>query len=68
MTRYVVLRQDESGYWREAGPHTDAVSAEAAVRKAVTDKGGTFVAVPVRSFAPITVEVETKRTLKVVTA
>lgn len=51
--------------WSQVGPPVECVSAEAAIRKAVDgDKGGTYVAVPVRSWAPVTVTVETKRTLK----
>lgn len=70
MTAYVVLHQRDvaeqnSGGWFVIGPPVECVSAEAAIRKAVDgDKGGTYVAVPVRSWAPVTVTVETKRTLK----
>lgn len=66
MTGYVVLEQDDSGAWRNAVPPVEAVSAEAAIRKAI-DGGGassTYVAIPVRSFKPVTVTVETKRVVK----
>jgi len=76
VTAYVVLQQRKSepnsssasaGGWFIVGPPVESVSAEAAIRKAVDgDKGGTYVAVPVRSWAPVTVTVETKRTLKLV--
>jgi hypothetical protein len=75
VTSYIVLCQSsgdpdierELGNWTVAGPPVEAVSAEAAIRKAVDgDKGGTYVAVPIRSWAPVTVTVETKRTLKLV--
>jgi hypothetical protein len=68
VTNYQVLRQENAAdhMWSIAGPPVEAVSAEAAIRKAVTDKGGTFVAVPLRSWAPVTVEVLTTRVLKLV--
>ena len=77
MTTYVVLlkhvvaaeHQKDADFremWVAASPPVEAVSAEAAIRKAVKDKGGTYVAVPLRSWAPVTVTVETKRTLKLV--
>jgi hypothetical protein len=72
MTSYVILKKivvgpnegrSSPGDWLQ-GPTVEAVSAEAAIRKAVDgDKGGTFVAVPLRSFSEITVTVETQRKL-----
>lgn len=77
MTSYLVLQQaaaepanqassggGRAGGWFQVGPAVESVSAEAAIRKVVTDKSGTYVAVPLRSWSPITVTVETKRTLK----
>lgn len=70
MTSYVVLKKDariDGGDWQWLqGPTVEALSAEAAVRKAIDgDSGGTFVAIPIRSFQEMTVTVETKRTVKV---
>lgn len=74
MTSYVLLKKkaavstdqtEETCWWQ--GVTVEAISAEAAIRKAVDgDKGGTYVAVPLRSFQEVTVTVETKRTLKLV--
>ena len=65
MTNYIVLRQDTpDGIWHENGPPVESVSAEAAIRKAVGEVSGTYVAIPVRSFSPITVTVETKKVVK----
>jgi hypothetical protein len=51
--------------WMPVGPPVESASAEAAIRKAVDgDKGGTYVAVPLRSWSPIVVKVETTRVLK----
>jgi hypothetical protein len=80
VTSYICLRQNESqsnsvsgslrpGDWHQIGPAVEAISAEAAIRKAVDgDSGGTYVAVPLRSWAPTTVTVETKRTVKIAEA
>lgn len=61
-TKYVVLERIALGRddWRETANVT-ALSAEAAIRDALagdTD-GGTYVAVPARSWKPLTVTVET---------
>lgn len=71
MTAYVVLQRrqenaDLDPVYVQVGAPYEAVSAEAAVRKALgdSDKGGTFVAVPLRSFSEQVVSVETKRTVK----
>jgi hypothetical protein len=75
VTSYCVLREkitpresqttDLQDVWEVVGPPVESVSAEAAIRKAVDgDKGGTYVAVPVRSWNPIVVKVETTRVLK----
>ena len=50
-----------SNLWRVAGPDIEAASPEAAVRKhldGAAKGGGTFVAIPARSFKPLTVAVE----------
>lgn len=64
MTAYVILGHSEEG-WKELGT-VDARSAQAAVRELLdgSDKGGEYVAVPARSFKPVTVKVETKRSLR----
>lgn len=51
--------------WVVHARNVEAQGAHAAVRKAVKDddNGQTFVAVPSRSFQPITVTVETKKQL-----
>ena len=70
MTEYVVLAKDGSGLWepiRNAGGIEvyAASSVNGAIRKAVSNgEGGTFVAVPARSWKPVTVKVETKTALK----
>ena len=67
MTEYVVLEKEEG--WLEYG-RVNSRSAQSAI-KAVMDHpenqrtgGGTFVAVPARSWKPVTVKVETKTALK----
>jgi len=58
-TMYVVLELNESyGSWVDAGNIVAAVNAEAAVRK-VAKGAGSFVAIPTRSWKPLTVKVET---------
>lgn len=65
MTEYVVLVKNENG-WSEA-KRISARSAKAAVTAHVSAtpaiEGGTFVAVPARSFEPITVKTETRTRL-----
>lgn len=62
MTRYVVLRFRERGHdvesW-DVAERVEANSAEQAVRS-VGAARGTFVAVPERSWQPLTVETEQK--------
>ena len=53
---YVVLNQDEAGYWSKVGTVT-ATSAEQAIRNAVGSEG-VFVAIPARNFQPVKVSVE----------
>lgn len=64
MTEYIILLQNEKG-WEDIG-RTSAASAKAAVAQAMKSPtgappkdGGTFVAVPARSWQPVTVQVET---------
>jgi hypothetical protein len=70
---YVILRSVGSAplpaAWQEHGPRQQAVSAEQAIRKAVaateTPDGATLVAVPARSWKPMTVTVETTTRVKI---
>lgn len=71
MTEYVVMsatRADETdSAWAEVG-HFEARDARAAVAAYVSQNGvpksGSFIAVPLRSFKPIKVDVETQTKLK----
>ena len=65
MTRsYIVLRLAD-GDWREHGPRQQARSAHAAIRQALDqEQSGTYVAIPARSFQPVTVTVQTQTVLK----
>lgn len=65
-TEYKILRRRESAEsldggapWMEAGT-VEASSAREAIRKSVTESG-TVVAVPARSWLPLTVSIETKQ-------
>lgn len=66
-TVYLVLTQAaENGPWTAISTYT-AASAKAAVSLAVKDKdakAGTFVAVPARSWQPLTLSVETETKVK----
>lgn len=65
-SEYMLLERDESGYWQERGPAIGR-DAEHATRKYVENigaSGGTFVAIPRKSFRPVTVRAETVTTLK----
>lgn len=80
MTEYVVLQKRTSNTstttnppadygWAECGT-INASGAEAAVRAHVEkakSEGGTFVAIPVRSFSPVTVKIEKVSKVKVET-
>jgi hypothetical protein len=62
-TTYIVLRRGVTdGSWQEAG-RTIASSAESAIRLVATGTSGpestTYVAIPARSFKPLTVRTET---------
>jgi len=61
MTDYVILKQDESGYWSYL-KHVAASSAEEAARK--VGEEGTFAPIPTRSWNEFTLEQETKPRLK----
>lgn len=62
MTGYIVLQQNGDA-WMTNGPPVESASAEAAIRKTITAPG-TYVAIPVRSFSPVTVTVETREVVK----
>ena len=68
-TSYLVLdKTDPDGEWSEVGRY-QARSARSAIslylsEHAVEDDVSTFVAVPARSWKPVTVKVETKTALK----
>lgn len=76
LTAYVILRRDTGtdstgNQWREDGPHQTARSAKQAIRQALelraesdVQPSGTYVAVPYRSFQPVTVTVQTQTVLK----
>jgi hypothetical protein len=69
-TEYHILKLvDSSGATESYTVHArniEAQGSQAAIRKAVTasDQAQTFVAIPSRSFQPITVTVETKTQMK----
>ena len=66
MTTYKILYMD-SGHWSDGYPDVEARSAKAAISKSVEDKQvqeGQYVAVPIRSWRPVTVKVETETRLK----
>lgn len=72
MTSYVILKQDpETGSgsrWIEWG--TEEASSSARAIKAVADDagGGVYIAVPARSWRPLTVKVEQKTSVTVTAA
>jgi len=63
-TKYVVLKKIEERW--EEGVTTEAASARAAIRSACLNEkeGGEYVAVPLRSWHPLTAKVETQHRLK----
>ena len=68
-TLYKVLYRAKSGDDWQVSPETfDAASAASAARAAAAkvQQAGEYVAVPARSWDPITVEIETKTHVKVV--
>lgn len=56
-TEYVLLGREGDGRWTERPERIVASSTESAIRQA--GKAGEWVAIPARSFRPVTVEVET---------
>lgn len=57
MTEYIILKQDTGGTWRQAeGGYWSASSARRAIAAAGVDEG-TYVAIPARSWEPLTVKV-----------
>lgn len=60
-TDYIMLKRDASGFWTQEKT-VQARSAEAAVRQ--LGKEGTYVAVPARSWKPVTVKAETQTVLR----
>lgn len=66
-TEYLILTKQDNGYWRERG-RVPSRSATAAIRTALENllpeqEAETVVAVPARSWKPVTAQVEVKRTL-----
>jgi hypothetical protein len=63
VSTYIVLREDVNG-WIAYDDNYDAPDSETAIRKAVNDTGpepaGVYVAIPARSWKPITVTAETQ--------
>jgi hypothetical protein len=64
MTEYVILLQDEKGLWEDIG-RTTAAGSRAAITQALKSptgappkNGGTFQAIPARSWQPVKVAVE----------
>lgn len=66
MTEYLILAKTEDGSWVE-GRTVPARGAKAAIRTFLDGsklESALFVAVPARSWKPVTVKVETKTALK----
>lgn len=60
-----MLTKDEDGSWLEAKIAPSARSARSAIQAVVAQDGaGEYVAIPYRSWKPVTVTVETKTALK----
>lgn len=66
-TQYKVLIQEESGIWTEFEGTVEATSTKGAIRRALNgeDQSGIYLAVPLRSFKPTPVKVETQQHLKI---
>jgi len=61
VTEYLLLEKTKDDAWTVAGKK-EAASARAAIRAALAGENGTagtFVAIPARSWQPVTVKVET---------
>lgn len=71
-TTYVVLRRDTpAGAWIDTGPRHTTRTTKQAIEQAVELRAeagvatdGEYVAVPARSWRPVTVTVETKTTIR----
>lgn len=61
LTEYVLLERDASSFWSYTTT-VEARSAEAAIRS--IEAAGTYVAVPARSWKPVTVKAETTTVLR----
>lgn len=63
-TTYIVLHLDGDGAWRTYDENVKAGSSEAAVRTAIKDAPPLvktqYVAIPARSWKPVTVRTETR--------
>ena len=58
MTDYIILKESEDGAWRPAGTVRETSSPTRAIRVAAANENGVYVAVPARSWKPLTVKVE----------
>jgi hypothetical protein len=62
-TGYQVLKQVDTSpgdkAWMLVGSPVKAANAEAAIRECVSTSGGTYVAIPARSWKPVTAKTET---------
>jgi hypothetical protein len=63
-TLYIVLTRDPTGHWTE-GPTIHATSATEAIRQAASEDAGQYVAIPKRSWHPVTVTLEQKTVVKI---
>ena len=67
MTAYLVFQKTTDDAWAQVGPdRVEASTSRAAITAALKnrDAEGSFVAIPERSFRPVTVKVETKTALR----
>lgn len=65
-TEYLVLGREVGGSWQEFGRVTATSATQAQRKTAEAEEGGTYVAVPSRSFNPVTFTVEKISRVKVV--
>lgn len=61
---YIVLAKDTSGYWHTDGKHVSGRSAKEAIRTYSGKESGVYVAIPMRSWNPVKVSVETVSRVK----
>jgi len=66
MTDYVILFQQDNGGWMELEKRIPARSGTSAIRALLdgAEARGQYVAIPARSFRPVTVKLETKTQLR----